>query len=61
MKSYDIVISKIITELDQEQADYQYTYRKLHGDIDKESKHIYELLFDLCRRIRSEIKAEERK
>jgi hypothetical protein len=59
--SYDEVISRILVELDKEQAQYQYLYKKIHGADDPHASHYYKQMSGLCERIRREILNNERK
>lgn len=54
MKKVDAIISRIINELDAEQASYQDLHRRYHGTDDEQAKHIHQALLDLCRRLRRE-------
>jgi hypothetical protein len=58
--NYDSVIAKILVELDAEQAEYQRLYRRYNGKEDLQAKHTYELLKDLCNRIRKELSTKRR-
>lgn len=60
MKHYDVVIAKIINELDQEQAQYQELHKKLYGEYDKEARRIYKIKVGVCERIREELFYAER-
>ncbi len=55
MAKHDAVIAKILVELDKEEAIYQYRYFKLHGTRDKQAEQTYDLLKNLCERIRKEL------
>lgn len=58
---HDEVISRIMVELDAEQAEYQKLYSKLYGETDMKAKQIYTMMTNLCKRIRMEISRSERK
>ena len=58
---FDEVISRILVELDVEQAEYQKLYRKVNGRTDTLAKHIHQRMVDLCERIRQELLMAERK
>jgi len=60
-KKYEEVIGRILTELDEQHADYQKLHRKFHGEDDPGAKHTYGLLIDLCERIKKELDSQERK
>jgi hypothetical protein len=55
MKKVDAVISRVINELDAEQAAYQDAYRRYNGREDMQAKHTHQLLLDLCRRLQKEL------
>lgn len=55
MKKVDAIISRIITELDADQATYQDLRKKYHGREDEEAKRIHEMMVLLCRHIRKEL------
>ena len=57
---FDEVISRILVELDIEQAEYQKLYKKVNGRTDVLGKHIHQLMVDLCERIRQELFLAER-
>lgn len=61
LEKCDEIISGILLELDEEQAAYQQTYRKLHGEADEQARLTYQLMVGLCGRIRKEIMSLERK
>lgn len=54
-KSIEKVISNIIVELDNEQVNYQTIYNKIYGHSDQNAKSSYQLMINLCKRIRQEI------
>lgn len=58
---YDSVISTILLELNEDQAEYQRIYRKYYGKEDEQAKHIHYMLKGLCDRIRKELLVMERK
>jgi len=55
MKKVDAVISKIIAELDAEQALYQDLYGKYYESEDEKAKIIHRMMVALCHRIRKEL------
>jgi len=57
----DKIIADILLELDQEQAAYQQTHKKLYGKHDEQVRLTYMLMVKLCERIRKEIVSLERK
>ena len=57
----DKIIADILLELDQEQAAYQQTHKKLYGKHVEQARLTYSLMVKLCERIRKEIVSLERK
>lgn len=55
MKKVDAVISRVISELDAEQAAYQDLHRRYHGTDDEQAKHVHQAFLELCQRLRKEL------
>lgn len=55
------VISRILVDLDAEQAEYQRLHRKIHGRTDPDAKHIHQRMVELCEKIKQELLLAERK
>jgi hypothetical protein len=58
---YDEVISRIMVELDAEQAEYQKLYYNCNGRTDIMAKFQHQRMIKLCEKIRKEIMLAERK
>lgn len=60
-KNYEVVIAKILQDLDAQHAAYQSLYTKYYECEDKKVKHIHNMLVRLCNKIYKEISILERK
>lgn len=60
-KNYEIVITKILQDLDTQHATYQNLYTRYYECEDEKAKHIHCILVKLCNKIYKEISILERK
>jgi hypothetical protein len=60
-KEYEEIIGRILTELDEDHANYQRLHMGYYGEHDSKAKNIYDLLVGLCMRIKNQFDSQERK